>query len=289
MNLKKCQERIHLGIEESIQRIGPKTPLRDALEYALKSGGKRFRPAIVLMVAEAIGKGSCVLSSALAIEYFHTASLIADDLPCMDDDDVRRGCDTVHKKFNEPVALLASYALISEGYRAIAQNGTNVSKSGLGFAHEGEHRGLIAVENVSHNTSLQGLIGGQFLDLFPSDFSLSTILEIIHQKTGALFESAFVVGWLFGGGALERLSQVKLLARHYGAAFQIADDLDDREKDALNERKVNVANLFGVERASTLLREQTGAYQRVLKELHIDSEPLISLVSSLNEMAECHS
>lgn len=285
MNLKKYQEKVEQGINESISKMGPKSPLRDACEYALRNGGKRFRPAIVLMVAEAIGKGACVMQAALATEYFHTASLIADDLPCMDDDDTRRGCPALHKKYNEPVALLASYNLISEGYGAIARNGKVIGKSGLGFAHEADHRCSLAIENVSYNTSLLGVVGGQFADLFPPDLSLSTILEIIHQKTGSLFEVSFVLGWLFGGGAIERLPQVKALARHFGAAFQIADDLDDREQDVANERKVNVSNLFGVDRAVALLQEHAQGYQRILGELHIDSEPLMALVTPLKEFA----
>ncbi len=224
MNLKKYQELIDLGINESVVKIGPKTPLRDACEYALKSGGKRFRSAIVLMVADAIGKGANVMQAALAIEYFHTASLIADDLPCMDDDNERRGVPSLHKKFNETIALLASYALISEGYNALAKNAEIISKSGLGFSEQADRRCRLALENVSYNTSLFGVIGGQFLDIYSQDLSLDSVLEVIHQKTGSLFEISFVLGWLFGGGGLERLPQIKTLARHFGAAFQIEDD-----------------------------------------------------------------
>lgn len=285
MNLKKYQERVEEGISESIYQMGPKSILRDACEYALKNGGKRFRPAIVLMVADAVGKGANVIQAALSIEYLHTASLIADDLPCMDDDDTRRGCPSVHKKFNEPVALLASYSLISEGYGAIARNGRVIAKSGLAFAHEADHRSVLALENIAHNTSLSGVVGGQFADIYPPDLSLNTIVEIIHQKTGTLFEAAFVLGWLFGGGAIERLPQVKSLSRYFGIAFQIADDIDDMEQDLKNERKVNVGNLFGADRAVALLREHAQGYQSLLKELHIDSEPLMSLVTPLMAIA----
>ncbi len=281
MHLKNYQERIERGIEGAIGSMGAKSPLRDACEYALKNGGKRFRPAIVLMVADAIGKGACAMEAALSIEYFHTASLIADDLPCMDDDDTRRGCPALHKKFNESVALLASYNLISEGYGALARNSRVVARSGLGFAGEADQRCTLALENVSYNTSLHGVVGGQYSDLFPSDLSFGTVMEIIHQKTGSLFEASFVLGWLFGGGAIERLSQVKALARHFGAAFQIADDLDDAEQDVANERKINVGNLFGVDRAVAALQDEIRAYQMLLKELHIDSEALVELTTTL--------
>ena len=281
MSMQEYREQIENSINTSIASFGYKTPLRDACEYALRNGGKRFRPSIVLMMSNAIGKGADVVQAALSIEYFHTASLIADDLPCMDNDDFRSDSPSLHKKFNEAIALLASYALISEGYGAVAKNARALAKSDLGFASEADHRCVLILENITFNTGLSGAVGGQFSDLFPSDLSLNTVLEIIQQKTGSLFEIAFVAGWLFGGGAVERLPQVKTLAQHFGNAFQIADDLGDREQDVKNNRSVNVANLFGVEKASLLVQENVLAYQRLLKELHIDTEELLSLVAPL--------
>src|SRR5271156_3490863 len=97
------QQQIVKCIQDNMAALGPRNKLRDACEYALMNGGKRMRPAIVLMMAKALGYGADVSQAALCIEYFHTASLVADDLPCMDDDDIRRNKPSIHKKYGEAV------------------------------------------------------------------------------------------------------------------------------------------------------------------------------------------
>ena len=113
--------RIEKEIDMLIPTLGKDSKLRDACEYALMTGGKRFRPAIVFMIAEALQLNKNVNKAALAVEFFHTASLIADDLPCMDNDDLRRGKPTVHKAFDEAIALLASFSLIALAFEYLAQ------------------------------------------------------------------------------------------------------------------------------------------------------------------------
>ena len=120
--MRPYQKLIEEKLLESISRLGPKNHVRDACEYALLNGGKRFRPALVLMVAADIGYDVDVIPAALGIEYFHTASLIADDLPCMDNDDERRNKPTTHRVYGESTALLATYALIAAGYACVAEN-----------------------------------------------------------------------------------------------------------------------------------------------------------------------
>ncbi len=116
------RDRIEQEIAKSIGSLGEKNKLRDACEYALTNGGKRFRPLIVILVAEALGNGLDVYESALSVEFFHTASLIADDLPCMDNDDERRDKPSLHKTYGETIALLASYALITAAFEKIYKN-----------------------------------------------------------------------------------------------------------------------------------------------------------------------
>jgi geranylgeranyl diphosphate synthase type II len=144
--------------KDLLENFGPGSVLKEACIYSLLTGGKRFRPAIVLMVAKALNKGFDVLDAAIAVEYFHTASLIADDLPCMDNDDERRNKPSLHKAFNETTALLASYALISAGYRAIWQNGQKNDKD--------LNKLSVALEVASFNTGILGATGGQFLGLY---------------------------------------------------------------------------------------------------------------------------
>ena len=118
------RDKIEKEIARSILSFGEKTKLRDACEYALLSGGKRLRPIIVMMVADGLGHDLDVAPAALAVEFLHTASLVADDLPCMDNDDERREKPSLHKAYGESVALLASYSLIFAGYEKLHENCT---------------------------------------------------------------------------------------------------------------------------------------------------------------------
>lgn len=280
-SLRSYQSIIEAKILEMISTFGPQTRLREACEYALTNGGKRMRPAIALMVAKALGLGADVSFAALAIEYFHTASLVVDDLPCMDDDDERRSKPSVHKRFGEPLALLVSYALIAEGYGCLAKNTQSLKHSAVPHAVYGDAIGIMALENAAFNTGLQGATGGQFLDIAPPDLSWVTLKDIIHKKTVSLFEIAFVAGWLFGGGSPQQINLVKKAASHFGTAFQIADDIGDVDQDQKNERLVNVAAVFGVEAAQKLLKEEIEGYHASLKELNIFIPDLISLTQDM--------
>lgn len=280
---KSYQELIQSKIREKAARLPKTGVLKEAYEYALLNGGKRFRPALVFMVAAALDKNIDVSEAALAIEYFHTASLVADDLPCMDDDDVRRSKPTVHKVYGEAIALLTSYALIAEGYGAIAAGFGGVTHGNPARASDGSKIIVLALENAAYNTGLSGATGGQFLDIFPPDLTEATLREVIHKKTTSLFEVAFVFGWLFGGGDSRELSQVKKCASHFGMAFQVADDLGDVEQDLKNGRKINMAGVFGVVRAREVLEEELGAYRAMLVELKIDTPELLGLAALLEE------
>jgi geranylgeranyl diphosphate synthase type II len=270
-------------IEENMTVFGPKTKLRDACEYALTNGGKRLRPAITLMVSKALGYGADAVPAALAVEYFHTASLVVDDLPCMDDDDERRCKPSVHKLFGESTALLVSYALIAAGYKCIANNALMLKHSSLPHASYGDQIGILVLENASHNTGLQGATGGQFLDIFPPDLSLPTLRDVIHKKTVSLFEISFVSGWLFGGGSPEMLETVKRAASYFGTAFQIADDIADQAQDKENERIVNVATVFGPEVAERLLKEEIDGYEQAMKKLNLNESNLLGLIKNFQK------
>lgn len=261
-------------IDGNISHLGPSSPLRDACEYALRNGGKRFRPALVLMIAKALQQKADISQAALAIEYFHTASLIADDLPCMDNDDQRRNKPTVHKVYGESIALLATYALISAGYNCLFELGKVLKTHHIS---EADHLCMLAVESVSYNTGLFGATGGQYLDITPPNLSLETVRNIIHQKTITLFEISFIFGWLFGGGSLEKLQLVKQAASHFGMAFQIADDIDDMVQDQAHDHSMNIANLFGQEFAFKMFHEEIRQFKMIQTELNLDSPDLYAL------------
>lgn len=273
--LKPYQLRVETMLCESIPSLGPKSKLRDACEYSLLSRGKRFRPILVFIVAEALGNKNDVTSAALAVEYFHTASMIADDLPCMDNDDIRRNQPTLHKAFDEGTALLATYALIAAGYERLAQNSREIQQAIDGNA---DRICILALENATYNTGLMGATGGQFLDINPSNLNKETILEVINKKTVSLFELSFVLGWLFGGGKIEFLDKVKKAAAHFGTAFQIADDLDDMEQDAANDRQINIATFLGKDSAIEMFHTEIKSFQDILKCLGLEN-------SALNQVA----
>lgn len=282
--LKPYQKRIEAKIKDYLPQFGNTGKLREACEYALLNGGRRFRPALVYMVAEALKQKNDVSSAALAIEFFHTASLIADDLPCMDNDDERRNKPTTHKVFGETTALLASYALIASGNACIAACAQEIRKTPHPFGIDSYFLGNLALENAANNTGALGTTGGQFLDIFPPDLTMATLRDVIQKKTVSLFEVAFVFGWLFGGGNPDLLPLVKKGASHFGMAFQIADDLGDTDQDLKNDRKINMAGVFGVEAAKELFHVEISGYRAALKDLGLDSPQLKALADCLDAL-----
>lgn len=279
--LEPYRQLIEQGIHDHIEQLGPESPLREACRYALLNGGKRFRPALVLMIAKALGYNVNAFQAALGIEFFHTASLIADDLPCMDNDDERRNKPTLHRVYGESVALLSTYALISAGYHCLAKNAQEVKQSQHPLAHQSDTLCVLALENVSYNTGLWGATGGQYLDLSPPNLSLSILREVIHKKTVTLFEISFVLGWIYGGGNLEQLPLIKKCASHFGMAFQFADDLDDMAQDQLHGHSLNIANVCGKAQAMQMFHEEIEQFNLIMKELELNREELQALAQLL--------
>ena len=278
--LKKYKDKCEREIEGSISLMGEKTKLRDACEYALMNGGKRFRPIIVMLVSEALGKNFDVTNSALAVEFFHTASLIADDLPSMDNEKKRRNKPVLHRVFGESVALLASYTFISFGYEMIAKNAKVLKEKNFIDSFSSNRLCSLAIEEVSKVAGIFGATNGQFLDLFPPDNSIETILRIMKQKTASLFEIAFILGWLFGSGDVKKLKKVKDTAHHFGMAFQIYDDIKDSEKDKKNF-KVNIANALGHKKSLKMLKEELLLFEKGLECLNIFTTPFKRISSLL--------
>ena len=226
------------------------------------------------------------MDAAIAVEYFHTASLIADDLPCMDDDDERRDQLATHKAFDEATAILLSYALIASGYEKLA-HGSNRLAVEYGVSQAIVDRITSqAMQSVSVNTGFLGAAGGQYIDLFLPDSSEETIKEVLDKKTVTLFEMSFVLGWLYGGGNHDQLSAVQKLAYHFGMAFQLVDDLGDLEQDALNEASANFASVLGRERALELLGQELSAYNAGLVDLDLETNELKGLGKLLELKAD---
>jgi geranylgeranyl diphosphate synthase type II len=272
-------QKIEKAILQEIKKLQKeKSPLVEACSYSLLSGGKRFRPLLVVLVAKSLKKNHNVFPIALSVEFFHTASLIADDLPCMDNEETRRNRPTVHKVFGESTALLASYTLIALAYEMIEKNCFILRKE----RQDSDRLCEMALAIVSRSAGVCGVTGGQYLDLHPSDQSLKTLLKIIEQKTITLFESAFLLGWLFGGGDLKKLPFIKKAAYHFGMAFQMLDDLQDQTQDKKNSA-MNIANLLGTDETLSRIKREIHLFEKSLKLLGIYSQEFQTLLSYFNK------
>ncbi len=189
-----------------------------AMRYSLENGGKRLRPVLVLEFCRVCGGDvKKALPFACAVEYIHTYSLIHDDLPCMDDDDLRRGKPSCHKKFSEATALLAGDALLTHAFECL----TSADLS------DGQIASAVAL--LAQNAGVCGMIGGQVLDLkFETvDPSINDLLTVHKLKTGALISAACLLGCIAADADDEMLSYASSFAYNLGIAFQIKDDLLD--------------------------------------------------------------
>ena len=196
----------------------PQKALFEAMRYSLLAGGKRLRPIFVLDFCRMCGGNwEKALPFAAAVEMVHTYSLIHDDLPCMDDDDLRRGRPTNHKVFGEATAVLAGDALLTAAFSYIAD--ADISA---------EIR-IRAVKILSHCAGELGMVGGQMLDMCSEqrECTVQEVMDIQSRKTGALIRAACMLGVLAGQGSEEQLLSALEFATHLGIAFQIRDDMLD--------------------------------------------------------------
>lgn len=283
-NLEAIKREFEQRLEEKMSSLSPQNELTQACHYAITTGGKRWRPLLVLLFGQALQQemSEALWEAAIAVEMFHTASLIADDLPSMDNDDFRRGKETTHKKFGEAVAIMASYTLISEGYSALyraAQSATQLE------INQAQMRGLLAVESVAHNAGLQGATGGQFYDLKEQELTQEKLLMIHRQKTASIFEISMVLGWLFGGGELTKLANVQELAMEFGTAFQLVDDLKDALSDAKSDHEANFAQVFGAELTREYVVKMLSNCKKLLGQLGLANQELGMILAMLEERA----
>jgi geranylgeranyl diphosphate synthase type II len=196
-----------------------------AARYSLMAGGKRLRPALVIAAAEAVGgHEEDALPGAAAVEMIHTYSLIHDDLPAMDNDDLRRGRPTSHVVFGEALAILAGDALLTHAFHVLAASPGDLPPA----------RRLRAMAVLSRAAGLGGLIGGQAVDLQSEGKVVDAeTLEFIHRhKTGALMRASAEVGAILGGGSEEAVARLARFGEELGLAFQIVDDILDVEGDS---------------------------------------------------------
>ena len=229
--------------------------LHRAIRYSVFAGGKRLRPLLVLASAEAVGGvADDALPLACAVEMVHTFSLIHDDLPAMDDDDLRRGKPTCHKVFGEAVAILAGDALLSRAFEVLLSLPVAANA-------ESSRRRLAAAALLAAAVGTTGLVGGQVEDLESEGVVVdAAALERIHRaKTGALLRTCVRGGALLGGAGSEQLAALDGYAAAVGLAFQVVDDILDATEDAARlgktagkdhaARKATYVSVHGLEAA----------------------------------------
>ncbi|MET0587421.1 MAG: polyprenyl synthetase family protein [Novosphingobium sp.] len=198
--------------------------LLEAMRYAVIGGGKRIRPLLVIAVAEMYGVDrDAALRAGLAVEAIHAYSLIHDDLPCMDDDDLRHGKPTVHRAFDEATAVLAGDALHAFAFELLSDPAT----SGDPFTR------IELVSTLATASGAQGMAGGQMMDIMAegADYDLPAVTRLQQLKTGALLGAAVEMGAVLGRIPPEGRTHLRGYARDIGLAFQIVDDLLDHEGD----------------------------------------------------------
>jgi geranylgeranyl diphosphate synthase type II len=197
--------------------------LKDAMGYSLFSDGKRIRPGLAIAACEAMGGDTeTVLPFAAALEMIHTYSLIHDDLPCMDNDDLRRGKPTCHKMFGEAVALLAGDALLTEAFRVMTDPGESSAPSEVTQK---------VVYEIARAAGAAGMVAGQTVDvIYEGKKGTKSIVNLIHRnKTGALIRASVLAGALVGNANKKELKCFTMFGESIGLAFQIMDDLLDVE------------------------------------------------------------
>ena len=267
---------LHKYLEE---KDNPQATIYKAMDYSLHAGGKRIRPVLMLASAELLGAESeKVMPFACALEMIHTYSLIHDDLPCMDDDDLRRGKPTNHKVYGEAIAVLAGDGLLNLAYETILKQ-SQVSPNMT----------LAAMSTIAEHAGVEGMIGGQVIDLESEGKTVDAItLMTMHLlKTAGLIMAAAKVGVLLGGGGREDLLAIEEFSRYLGIAFQIKDDILDVSgteenlgkpigSDGENEKSTFVT-IYGLEASEKMLADYTEKAIESLSRFGEKAEFLINL------------
>jgi geranylgeranyl diphosphate synthase type II len=260
---------------------GPAAKLFEAMRYSLLAGGKRLRPVLALAACEAVGGSvDAAMGFACAMEMIHTYSLIHDDLPCMDDDDLRRGRPTNHKVYGEAIATLAGDGLLTDAFAVVARSALSSN------ARVSPSTMLEVIAELAEAAGSVGMVGGQVIDLLGEGQAIELReLEHLHsKKTGALFVAAVCGGARIGGADATQLEALRTYARALGLAFQVVDDLLDVEESAeqLGKRtqkdegrgKATYPSLLGVARSRELARDLVAKAGTALAGFDHRAEPL---------------
>ncbi len=273
-------------VERALERLlppgdAPPPIIHQAMRYSVFAGGKRIRPILCLEAARIFSaQPPGILEVACALEFIHTYSLIHDDLPALDNDDLRRGRPTCHKKFGEAMAILAGDALLTRAFQTLSN-----------AAVEPERRVRIIQEVSAAAGTLDGMVGGQVADLEAEGKPIGAeMLAYIHRsKTAALIRVAAVAGALAGGAEYEDVERVRRFGEDIGLAFQVVDDILDVEESSAtlgktagkdeSQKKATYPALYGLDESRRTARE-------LVERAHQELAPFAERSRRLLELAD---
>lgn len=241
--------------------------LWESIEYSFDNGGKRFRPFLAYLVARTFNVDtSKAMSIALATEMIHTYSLIHDDLPSMDNDDMRRGQPTNHKKFGEDIALLAGDALQAEAFACLANDMINTAENKIKV-----------IQIFAKHIGVHGMVGGQVLDMKATHLTTLFELEDMHRKkTGDLISAAVLGAAIFSSANETQYNQLESFSRNLGLAFQIKDDLLDGLDNSQNNK--SYLKILGPEQTLEKLFLHSSAAKNDLEQTNLNSDLLKKMI-----------
>lgn len=274
-------------VDAELDRVLPKTSLtpsliHESMRYSIFAGGKRIRPILCLMTAEMLSGNTTkvALTQACAIEMVHTYSLIHDDLPAMDNDDLRRGKPTNHKKFDEATAILAGDALLTFAFELLA---TDIQNPNIA---------INSIKCLSQAIGTKGMIGGQVMDMQGEKNKSPTIDDVnqIHQrKTGALLQASMVLGAIATEAENKTVNIIQEVGAKLGCAFQIADDILDLEsspeklgksvKKDIKVNKITYPRILGIEKSKQKAKDLIGEVHHLLLPFGEKADSLKSLAT----------
>jgi geranylgeranyl diphosphate synthase type II len=286
MTLDEYLAQQQLRIDDALRRWVPpeSTPpesIHKAMRYSLFAGGKRLRPILCLAAAEAVSDSPVgIEAAACTLELIHTYSLIHDDLPALDNDDLRRGVPTCHKVFGDAIAILAGDALLTLAFQVLAQ-----------MACEPERKARLIEELAVASGTVGGMIGGQVNDIEgEGKHPDAALLDAIHRaKTGALLKASIRMGAIYAGADSDQLTALSCYGEHVGLAFQIVDDVLDVEqssealgktagKDA-QQKKITFPAVYGLDRSRHMAEQERIA-------AHLALRPFDNRADRLRELAD---
>ncbi|MBE3092583.1 MAG: polyprenyl synthetase family protein [Chloroflexi bacterium] len=244
--------------------------LKEAIEYSIENSGKRFRPILCLLTAKSLGKDyKMVLPTACAIEFIHTYSLIHDDLPSIDNDDLRRGKPTCHKKFGEDIAILAGDALFAEAFNIIIK-----------YQIADDRTKIKILEEIAGASGASGMVAGQILDVYFTGKKISkNKLEYIHRnKTGKIITACVRCAAILCGVSSDYLKKFTEYSENLGLAFQITDDI----LDVTSDNRINTfPNIWGISKSKEIARDKIDKAIAIIKSMDIDYEWLVNIANFL--------